>query len=371
MTNSIQEVLNKSINARYVRIIPSIDIDSLIAAGILAKYIIDNNGNASISLDPRIIHRDKVYTVIIGFDKAVPEDSSNNIDVITSRRDSSITAYMLKYINNIQNRAFLEKLTLVTGQYRMLDLGEEGFKGIEKEFLNKLVDADEAESIFMFKLWGFKRTTVKNMVYRTLYPFLLGVSGEIDIAEKIHRSVPGIVDPESAKAFVQELFSNLESKHGIRDKVLYKLVGYTYMINMFSGIRFDTGTILGTLLIYLALGFENPLKIAYIPFNEEILLHLTIFYEEYIDIIASELSMIIKQIVHEETNIVETDYIVRPELIIDALNSIDSITLLDDKPLIIRNNGIEYTCMRELLRIGESFNNAVEKCNEYQICKVE
>ncbi len=365
--SSIQGVLKKIVSEGYVRIIPSIDIDSLIAAGIIAKYMIDNGGNAGVSLDLKSVIDDKdTMHLLIGFNGL--EVEYRNTYTIQFDGETSISAKTLKYIDRISDRKYLGKWALIAGHYRLLDYAAEGFKGYEKELLGEYPPED-VEPIFGFRLWGFQRKPMKSSLYRTLYPFMPGISGNLDIAGKIGEEVPGVVDGKSAKALANLIISNLKIDDDLKDKLLVKIVGYVYMVKL-DDKKIDSGEIIGSLMTFYSTGADKPEYIPFTVFTPSVFNHLNVYYEEYIDIVASESAMVVDQILSSGRNVVETDYIVRPELLIDILGVIDVINSYD-KPITVLNNGMKYTCIRELVRLGGGFDEIVDKCDEYQLCRVE
>lgn len=378
---SPQEVLAK-ITGECIVIFPAVDVDSLIASGMLLYYSSLANTDASITLDLKNISEIEKSTqkILVGFNNISNEEIEQyNLLVLEPPANSSLSASIARIISSsTEGSTWLYKLGILAGQYRGLDLGKNGFKGLEKSFVDELAERGEIEPDFGFRLWGWSRRRLLEMLTRTFYPLIPGITGNIDNARALLKSVPSIIDPETAtshdifsetdpekaKVFVQKLYDVIRAPEEIKKTILYKLIGMVYFINI-DNTRIDSPELLGTLITYMSLEPYNPLDILHLVLDHKQLFHLLAIYNDYVDVVAAELSMIINQ--KEYTKPIETDYISRPETISDVLSYIG---MTPSQPITIHNLEYgEYTCARELLRTGSSLMDVVDKCDEYQLCK--
>ena len=378
---SPQEVLAK-ISGEYTVIFPAVDVDSLIAAGMLLYYSSLTNTDASITLDLKNILEIEKSTqkILIGFNNISNEEIEQyNLLVLEPPTNSSLSASIARITSSSTvGSTWLYKLGILAGEYRGLDLGKNGFKGLEKHFVDELAERGEIEPDFGFRLWGWSRRRLLEMLTRTFYPLIPGITGNIDNTRALLKSVPNIIDPETAtshdifsetdpekaKVFVQKLYDAMQAPEEIKKTILYKLIGMVYLINI-DNTRIDSPELLGTLITYMTLKPHNPLDIPHLVLDHKHLFHLLAIYNDYVDVVAAELSMIINQ--KEYAGPIETDYISRPETISDVLSYIG---MTPSQPITIHNLEYgEYTCARELLRTGSSLMDVVDKCDEYQLCK--
>ncbi len=376
---SAQDIITSILEKDRVLIIPSTDLDSLLAAGVLMETLHELGRKAVIGLDVRSVkdNNDSVK-LLIGFPS---KPSYPDVLLLEKEKTHSITGLATFFTKNkSSNYYWFSVLSLIAGQYRGLDLGKEGFRDVEKSLLDELVEQDLVVSEFGFRLWGWGRKKLVNQVMNTLIPFLPGLTGDVEKATRLISMIPGVGDPgsatshhvfsetepERAKRFVQLLYDNLDIDPSTRKDILYRLIGYVYMIGL-GKVRIDSPSVMGSLLVYMVLGIDNPVKIPLIAFDQMLLNHVLSIYEKYIDVVAVEAGMSVMQVL-SGSNVVETDYITRPELIIDAL---DSIGKLPDKPVLIKHvDRGEYTVARELLRAGYDWDYVLENCDGRQLCSV-
>ncbi len=384
MLNESLDTIIKDINEYgFVRIIPSINIDALLASGVLFKNLKEHGVEAIINLDTRYILED-IKEPLLLID--LPNIGENRyIHYIRYNNENSLTAYVTNYFDKTYGVDKWDKiLSIIAGVYRGLDLGKEGFQGLEREFLDEFTKSHYIGLDLGFKFWGWRKYNVLKAMYRTLYPFIPGYSGDPHRVANMLKNVLKIEepervrgeqvfteqDPDRAKKFLEYLDNTMEYLNpDIRKKLLLKLIGYIYTFNIGRYV-FELHETLGALMIFSSIKEYYPRYIPLISINEEIVNQVMTIYNDLIDEISVVLSTSIKQYIASEQNIIETENLIRrPELLVDILNDIEALP--KDKPLIISIEGEKHTCVRELLRLNYSLEKIYNYCNDTQLCRVD
>ncbi len=374
-----QEVINKAYELDYVQIISRSDPDSLLASGIIMETMHELGREASITLDLKQVIDNTDYTrLLVGFDSA---PDVKNLLVLKPSKTHSLSGLATFFAKGkTASYYWFSVLSILMGEYRGLDLGKEGFRDIEKSLLDELVEQELVGREFGFRLWGWNRRRLVDQITHTIIPFLPGLTGDVDRVKQLVSRIPGVRDPlsatsrhvlsetepERAKVFVQLLHDSLRIDPGSRREILYRLIGNVYLVKL-GRLRIDSPSAMGSVLVYSALSPNNPSRLPLLAIDQLLLNHLLVIYEKYIDIVAAESGMVVQQLL-SGSSVVETDYISRPEVLVDALSSMGRAP---PGPVYIRHSELgEVTCASELLRTGAGWADVVKRCDKRQLCSV-
>ncbi len=384
MSLSLSEILTIAEKHKFVRIIPSTNIDSLLASGILLKILKENNIEASLTLNTRILAETRKHVPTILIDLPKPENNSDldNVFTLQYSGDSSISAHIVSFFEQQKGIDSWSKiLSLIAGIYRGLDIGKEGFQGLEREILEDLSRRDLISVDFGFRFWGWGRAKLVEMITRTLIPYIPGYTGERSKAEKLVKDLLGLDDPETAtsthifleteperaKKFAQYLYETMLGDEELKKKVILRLIGHTYSVELY-GYGIDVLEIYGSLEVFNSLEEKNPIYLALMSLYENTIFHILAIYKDLIDLLSVEISAIMQEILDNKTYIVDAHTLQRPELLVDILSSIGKLP--KDKPIILKKDNTLYTSLSELLRTGTDPRILYSHCNEKQLCKV-
>ncbi len=378
MEKSIPVLINTAREYGFLRIVPLTDIDSLIAASILARNLGEHDIHTVINLDVKTCLETDEPTILLNIPK--PSQAKKWCqELVWDKQDSSLSSYIVTGLENYWIVSDYDKiLAILAGIYKERDLGKEGFQGTEKKFLQELIDNDKAEIEFGFRFWGWRKRSLVEMIARTLIPFLPGLTGErgqvlaflkklfnTESVESLNSSSIFLEEePERAKKFAAALYEALEIDENTRKTILLKLIGFTYYFYI-GDTRLESFETLGSLIIYESLERGTVNILSNLSLDPNILYSIISLYDYYIDMLANEISHGIRLWLSGRS--IDTDRIERPDIYVDILRSLG---LLNQKPVSIISNGRSITVLRELLRIGEDIEYALSVCDELQLCKI-
>jgi len=378
LEKSIPVLINTAREYGFLRIIPLTDIDSLIAASILARNLGEHDIHTVINLDVKTCLETDEPTILLNIPK--PSQAKKWCqELVWDKQDSSLSSYIVTGLENYWIVSDYDKiLAILAGIYKERDLGKEGFQGTEKKFLQELIDNDKAEIEFGFRFWGWRKRSLVEMITRTLIPFLPGLTGErgqvlaflkklfnTESVESLNSSSIFLEEePERAKKFAAALYEALEIDENTRKTILLKLIGFTYYFYI-GDTRLESFETLGSLIIYESLERGTVNILSNLSLDPNILYSIISLYDYYIDMLANEISHGIRLWLSGRS--IDTDRIERPDIYVDILRSLG---LLNQKPVSIISNGRSITVLRELLRIGKDIEYALSVCDELQLCKI-
>ncbi len=378
MEKSIPVLINTAREYGFLRIVPLTDIDSLIAASILARNLGEHDIYPVINLDVKTCLETDEPTILLNIPK--PSQAKKWCqELVWDKQDSSLSSYIVTGLENYWIVSDYDKiLAILAGIYKERDLGKEGFQGTEKKFLQELIDNDKAEIDFGFRFWGWRKRSLVEMITRTLIPFLPGLTGERDQVlaflkklfntenvESLNSSSIFLEEePERAKKFAAALYEALEIDENTRKTILLKLIGFTYYFYI-GDTRLESFETLGSLIIYESLEQGSVNLLSNLSLDPNILYNIISLYDYYIDMLANEISHGIRLWLSGRS--IDTDRIERPDIYVDILRSLG---LLNQKPVNIISNGRNVTVLRELLRAGKDVEHTLSACDELQLCEI-
>ncbi|MET1160687.1 MAG: hypothetical protein ABWW65_06980 [Thermoprotei archaeon] len=378
-TSTIDSIIRTAHEYGFLRIVPAINIDSLIASSILSKVLYDHGVNAPINTYPGIIYED-YDTPILLIDLPKPADRKNLFE-IKFTGDTSITARLVSYLDKIYGLTWYDKLlAVISGIYRRLDVGKEGFKGLEQELVKELAKTNHLSSELGFKLWGWKQYSILKTIYRTLIPYIPGYTGDPNYTNNMLKKLLNIENPDKIKwetlfteqnieklgEFLEEFSETIKIDNELKKKILYNMLGYTYSVNIL-GYSLDLHEIYGALLSYTSIGKQNPYTISLTSFDQSVLIQVIGVYRKIADELALEVSTVINEYMSKRNPIIsDLSLIKRPELLIEVLSFLN--TLPNDSPIVIRSNGELLTSLLEYIRVRKELENAYINCSEEQLC---
>ncbi|MEM1555415.1 MAG: hypothetical protein QXM54_02660 [Desulfurococcaceae archaeon] len=381
-TSDLLEFIDNARKYGFIRIVSSTDLDSLLASGVLLKTLVDNGVSAVLNLDPKVVLDEKDEpTLVINLPLTIER---KNVFNMVFDENSSTTALVVHTLDKVfKISKWAKTVALVAGVYRWLDVGKEGFRGLEKYLLEELVSSNHVIREIGFKLPGWRKISLAKSIYRSLLPYLPGYSGRWDNVVNLVRNVFGNVDVEKVlgsevfdrkdSAAINELLRKIDRSleylgEDIRKKIMYRLVGYVYHID-FNGVITDFIEIINALSLVLSIDRRNPIYIAMIGFNKEFLAETLYIYGELIEDRVQLVSEAIENYVSGKTRIIGFEKgFERPELIIDILYFLNKIP--SDKVLCINIGGELLTNVSILLKQGFKQEEVFTFCDENQICRV-
>ena len=385
MTKALDSIVKAANEYRFIRIIPATNLDALLAASILSKNLKEHGINAPINIDPKLI-LDSPDEPLLTIDLPTYNMTNKHFSLLYDG-ETSISAHIVYYIDKVFGATRWDKiLAILAGIYRGLDLGREGFKGLEKELLDELTKIKQISIDLGLRLWGWKKYSLPKALYRTLIPFIPGYSGDPGRTNNVLKNILGVDDPEKimgehilsfteeglekTKVFLEKLSSNMEYVDlETRNKVLLKLLGYIYLVEI-NNYVIDLIEAMGALILFMSLSNENIYYTLLVGRDDLILYQALTYYNDIIDEIVVEITTSITQFFTSKKPIFESpDIIKRPEIYIDILKSIDKLP--QNKPIIIKSAEQTYSNVNEFLRIKAKPDKIYSSCNEYQLCLVD
>jgi len=382
LSASLESALKVFQDHKFVRIIPAVNLDALIAASILSKNLKEHGIEAPINLDPKAGLDEEDPTLFLDLPRPKPNPKHYEL---TFDGKTSLAGYATHYVDRVWGVTRWDKvLAIISAVYRGVDRGREGFTGLEKDLLDDLTRAKIITIDLGLRLWGWKKNTLAKALYRTLIPFLPGYSGDPVRTNTVLKSILGVEDPERlygehvlsfteeglerTKTFLEMLSKNMKYLDTqARNKVLMSLLGFTYTLN-YDGFLIDIFEAIGALEIFFSMEDLNIAYTTLISRDDLILASALALYNNQIDELSAEISSHITLVLEKGYAVIETNFVKRPEIFIDILRSINRLPR--EKPLIIRRDGNMYTSVSEALRLNRRPSEVYSHCNEYQLCMV-
>lgn len=380
--NELSEFIEGVRKYGFVRIVPSTDLDSLIASGVLLRTLLDNGIKAVLNLDPKVAvdNRDEPL-LLLNLPQPAGRRESLSVFFDGSNSLTATTIYGLSKTFKVSRWA--KTLALLTGVYRWLDVGKEGFKGLEKQLVEELVASNLIVREAGFRLPGWRKLSLAKSIYRSLVPYIPGFTGRFDSATGLIRAVFGEVDVDkfhgsqifdkrdasAVNDFLRRLDQSLNQiSEEARKRIMFRLVGFVYYIDL-DGVTLDCIEAINALSLVLSLDERNPIYVVMTSFGKEFLSEALYVYEETIDKTVSVIADAIDSYIVGKNNLITlTDSLKRPELIIDILDYLGKIP--SGKTPYISINGEKVTTSYTLLKQGYGAELVFSLCDENQICRV-
>jgi len=356
-------------------VIPDTSPDSLLAAGLLLRKFVDHGLDVRLSLDTKLLvdyPTDPAIVVSIS-----PVNRQNHLQ-LTAAENSSITATVVSMLDKLVGVDKWDKLLAVlAGLYRGLyDFRSGAFRGIENTFAKELASEKVLYEVTGLRFWGAKRKSLVQVMARTFMPFIPGVTGNIDKAQKLVADVFKVSDPFSVKQ--KELRAD-ESKdyilslikvltEGAKDPQLaFKLLGdfYISLPELESAGEIEAHELIGGFVVYESLCRLCPVDIALSSLEKSFFSQIIHVYEVYVDRVAAYLA---HQIDRAKTGepVSGDETIKRPDIVVDTLSYINALPR--SKPVKLLFEGEQVTVLRELLRVGVKPEEAYATCRDDQLC---
>lgn len=356
-------------------IVPDTSPDSLLAAGLLLKKFIDHGLDARLSLDAKLLVDYATDPAIV---VGIPPVNKQSHLHLTATENSSITATIVSMLDKLVGVDKWDKLLAVlAGLYRGLyDFKSGAFKGIENAFTKELVGEKVLYEVTGLRFWGAKRKSLVQAMTRTFMPFIPGITGNVDRAQKLIVEVFKVPDPFNVKQ--KELRADESKDHilslikvlaeGTKDPQLaFKLLGdfYISLPELESAGEIEAHELIGSFVVYESLCRLCPIDIALTPFEKSLFSQLIYVYEVFADRVAAYLAyQIDKAKIGEPVSY--NGVIKRPDIVVDTLMYINSLPR--NKPVKLILEGEYVTVLRELLRIGIKPEEAYAACKDDQLC---
>ncbi len=381
MVELLNDIVKYAREYGVVRIIPKIDIDSLIAAGLLWKNLEEHNISATINFDLKlVVEETDIPTVLINLPKPEGAEENKQLFNLIYNGKESVSAYVAYFLDKLFITSSWEKLlALIPGIYYGLD-SEEGFPGLEKQLLKEI--KENLSIKFGFKFWGRDRVGLQKAIYRTLIPFLPGYTGDAENVNNLLETVLGktsgltkyvsIEDDEKLAArFLEKLVKGMKTDFNTAKRIARKLLGNIYVATLNNKVV-ELNEFIGSSLVFMSVKKDNPYYIPLLSIDKELLFQILTIYEEVIDSLCLDISLAINTYIEskKEQAIIEIEEgLTRPEIIIEIIKSIDENTR--KIPLIVSINGEYLTTVDELLRIGNEPSIVYSNCDAVQLCRVD
>ncbi len=366
--SSIEQVFSKS----FIRVVPRIDIDSILAASIMLHNLPERGVDVAISFDTTSVLEAKEEVALLG----LPQPKGAKAIVLGKQPNSTLTGSIVYEMERkFGVHAWDKVLSVAAGVYEGVDVGREGPKGVEKSILNELLTKGLIEQELGFRLWGYKRVSILKALTRTIIPPLPGLTGREDVVMKIlaelklqptvRASETGVEqDPNLLRKFILLLESNIVGDKALKEKIERRLVGYVYTTTI-NGTLVDLVELLGAFMVYLSLAKGAPYQLLEVTLHQRLAYDFLNVYEDAIDTVARAISTPLTS----PSRVVEMlEPMTRPELLVEALRFIYPIE--SRKPIIVRRDGELMTTVGELLRAGYTVEEVYDSCGPDQLCRV-
>jgi len=384
LTDTLDHIFKVIQNYGFIRIIPAVNIDALIASSILAKNLVEHNIHVALNIDPKIIvdNRDEP-TLLIDLQQV---SGSREQFVLKYDGNTSISSKITMYLDNVFGVSKWDKtLTLVASIYRRLDYGKDGFTGIEREILDELVRDKKLTMDLGLKLWGWRRYGLPKCLYRTLIPFIPGYTGEYDRLIDVLKNVLEVSEPEKIMGYQVIIFTDdkidktrdylerlsMNMKYvstDLKTSILLNLIGYVYY-SLIDSYEFELHELMGAIDLFLSRD-ENIPYTTLLSMDDTIVYQVMAYYELNIDeTVENTARNIIEYLVKNKHILDACDKVHRPELYRDILDSIGKLPV--NKPVSILLNGRIYTSVQELLRLKYNPDKLYGYCLDNQLCMVD
>ncbi len=376
----------------FVRIIPLLTIDNIVAASILAKMFMENDVAVSISLKPVVDRDDPTIVIDIPFDHNVcgrycfeilydgglKDVEIRNGNILSTPH--SISATIVKIIEDYWILSGNEKvICLLGGINRGKDLSREGFIKLEKAIVEELSKSNKIfYDVVGFRLWGWKRRKLYEILTYTITPFIPGLTGRKETAIEFIKKL-GFEDPDKVhssdlvtkedvlKNFATELIKTANEKSKKRRSPL-EFISRIYFLS--RGADFiDLMELYGAVLTAFSKGGDYLVNNFLIAQDSTLIDRLLIFYEKHIDAISSDVANAIDGL-YEDTNnrvVVEPSIVSRPEVFEMVLSEIGLVD--DTKYVVVNTGGKYYTSLLSLIKIKKKID--YESFDEEQLLYIE
>ena len=396
MSNAINEVSRLFGNFiklireyKFVRIIPLVNIDSILASSLFLKVFSENDINAVVSLKPSKDIEEP--TIFIDIDPSIKNDkclvilhdqSLNDIEFSKNviKTNTSIFSLLLKVIEDYWIIGNYEKIFgLIAGISRKRDVSSEGFMGIEGEIAEELIKSNK---IYVdnagLRLWGWRRKLLVDTIAHTVIPFLPGLTGKRDdVLEFISRL--GFSKPEdvhsSEIAINQTLLGNLAKELYLKSftKVKRKRSALELLSKIYYLLQGNDFVSLievyGALYTIMSLGSSYLYNLFYIIQDPEFMEYVMMLYEKYVDVISSEIAKSIDSMYEdiEGRIIIESNIVKRPEAFELVLKDIG---VLEKNDLLLKVDSSTYlTSLSIMINAGKPVDYDI--VDEEQLIRVE
>ncbi len=374
------DFIRESKSYRFVRVVPLLCVDSIIASSIAIKLFGDNGFDTALSLNPYSGADEPTLFIDLVPSKCnapclsiIHSPGKHGVKEINGGKviytDSSISATLVKILENYWIIESIEKvLALIGGIERGRDQSKEGFIGIEGEIVDELVKTKNLIIDAGLRLWGWKRRPLVEMLSITYSPYIPGITGYRDKAYELisklgftdpEKVTAGdlITDPKYIKDLVQELLLILRN-NSRRDRSPMEILGRIYYTTLL-GHEMDLMDLYGLYLTIWGLGGDALINLFYIPQETIILEQLLYLYEKNIKEVAKEITENIQQyIVNNGLPYISTGLIKRPEIYLKILSELGMIPSQPFK--LMDENGIIYTSYSEILRTKASYEKILD-----------
>jgi len=374
---------------KFVRIIPLVNIDSILASSLLLKVFSENDINAVVSLKPSKDIEEP--TIFIDIDPSIKNDkclvilhdqSLNDIEFSKNviKTNTSIFSLLLKVIEDYWIIGNYEKIFgLIAGISRKRDVSSEGFMGIEGEIAEELIKSNK---IYVdnagLRLWGWRRKLLVDTIAHTVIPFLPGLTGKRDdVLEFISRL--GFSKPEdvhsSEIAINQTLLGNLAKELYLKSftKVKRKRSALELLSKIYYLLQGNDFVSLievyGALYTIMSLGSSYLYNLFYIIQDPEFMEYVMMLYEKYVDVISSEIAKSIDSMYEdiEGRIIIESNIVKRPEAFELVLKDIG---VLEKNDLLLKVDSSTYlTSLSIMINAGKPVDYDI--VDEEQLIRVE
>lgn len=360
-------------------VIPDTSLDSILAASIIYKKLLEHGVDIKISLNHKlIIDYPSDPAILIN----LPALNKNyHLSITRQDENSSVTGIVLSILDKLVGIDTWDRLLgVLGGVYRGLySFRKGGFLGVEEEYLRSLVNEKVVVEVAGLRFWGAKRLSLYVSIARTLTPFILGYTGRPESTLKLIEELFKAQDPrqvkikeikpEEPKEHVLQLIKKL-SENTKDPNLPFMLLGDFY-INMSSmGLReeVELHELLGSFIVYNSLCRRCPEDLLLVSIDKSIVSHVMGVYNEKIDIVAREIADVIEAL-RRGTMPPRAGVVKRPDLIVDILLYMG--WLPSTRPVELVVDRASYTILRELLRTGYRLQDAIAQCEEDQLCVVK
>jgi single-stranded-DNA-specific exonuclease len=364
---------------KSIVVIPDTSLDSILAASIIYKKLLEHGVDVKISLN---------YKLIIDYpsDPAIlinlPALNKNyHLSITRQDENSSMTGIVLSILDKLVGIDTWDRLLgVLGGAYRGLySFKKGGFLGVEEEYLKSLVNEKVVVEIAGLRFWGAKRLSLYVSMARTLAPFIQGYTGRPESALKLIEELFKVQDPrqvkikeikpEEPKEHVLQLIKKL-SENSKDPNLPFMLLGDFYINLSFMGLseEVELHELLGSLIVYNSLCRRCPEDLLLVSIDRSIVSHVMSVYNEKIDIVAREVADVVEAL-KRGTTPPRVEVVERPDLVVDVLLYMG--WLPSARPVELVVGRASYTVLRELLRTGYRLQDAITQCEEDQLCVVK
>lgn len=354
-------------------IVPDTALDSLLAAGILLKSLVEHGWDARISMDAKVLvdyPNDPAILVNL-----VPIVKERQISVESNPEKGSSAALIVHLLDTLFGVDTWSKLLAVaSGFYRnYYNFKQGGFKGVETALQNDLIQSKNLSEAPALRLWGAKRKGLVAALTRTFMPILPGITGVPDKAVKIVEEVFKGTNPYTVKQ--KEIKGDDISRALLKSvvdtihdpSIAMMIVGDFYVViqELSEHGEIEMSELVGSMTVVESLCRECPYDVIAVSLDKTRISQVLSIYDEVAEDVAELVSSCFSLAKTGEP-VELTDPIERPDIIVDTLMYINALPR--DKPVKALINGRASTVLRELLRTGVKPDKAYSACEADQLC---